>query len=112
MGSGLVNEESAKVEHAIILAIAAGVIIHIFSNYSVVNLDAVAFVIFAAMCFAGYMALKTAQEIVMMIEEHRQRAYETLKTSSYLNQNRDIAPVAFQNNTKNLKYVTSLKTVL
>ncbi len=107
MGSGLVNEESVKVEHSIVLLVAAGVLIHFLAKYSVVNLDAMAFIVFAAMCFAGFMALKTAQEIIIMFTEHKQAVYETLKENSYITRNRNIVPVAFQNSTEHSKYVTS-----
>ena len=107
MGTVLINTESIKIEYSIILFIITGVVIHFFVKYSIVNLDAIAFVIFAAMCFAGYFALKTAKEIITIINENRQAAYETLKSANYFESKRDIVPIAFQNHLSHSKYVTS-----
>ena len=102
MGSGFVNEEATKVEHSIVLLVIAAVVIHVFSKYAVVTIDTTAFAVFAAMCFAGYFALKTAQEIVASIEERKQAAYETLKAEAFI-----VSPAALKNHSRYSKYSTS-----
>lgn len=114
MGSGLVNEESVKLEHTVVLLIIAGVAIHFFSKYSAVSVDMAAFAVFAAMCYAGYLAFKAAQEIVFAIEERKKTAYETLNSYSYVINEHHISPVAFKNNFelseyKKTKYTKNLK---
>ena len=114
MGSGLVNEESIKFEHTIVLLVIAGMAVHFFAKYSAVSVDMAAFIVFAAMCYAGYLTFKTAQEIVAAVDERKKAAYELLKTSSYMVPEHHISPVAFKSNSefsqyKRAKYSKNLK---
>ena len=99
MGAGLVCEEYSKAEHVIVFLVLAGITIQVFAKYALISVDLTSFAIFAAMCFAGYFALKSAQEIVLAIEERKKSSLYALKADMLI-----INPAIFS---KSSKYTTS-----
>ena len=95
MGTGLFNEDAAKVEHSIIFLVVTGVAIHFFAKYASVSLDLTSFMVFAGMCFAGYFTLKTAKDILNMIEDRKQAAYEAVKADMMI-----VSPAIFSKTSK------------
>ena len=104
MGTGILNEEFTKVEHTIVFCVISAVGFQVFSKYATVSLDITAFVIFAAMCFAGYFALKTAQDIMLLLENRKQAAYEAVKADMLL-----ISPASLSRNSRFSKTSTYSK---
>lgn len=107
MGAVLVDEEAIKFEHTIVLSVILCMVLYFFSKYSSVSVDAAAFIVFIAMCYAGYLAMKTAKEIITILEENKYSAYESLKTDSYMIKEPHISPMAFKTNLEFPKYNSS-----
>ena len=95
MGTGLFNEDAVKAEHSILFVVVSAVGFHFFAKYASVSLDLSTFAIFAGMCFAGYFALKTAQDILNTIEERKHAAYEAVKADMLV-----VSPALFKKSSK------------